>query len=146
MMPLRALSDVLRRILIGSIKFAASRTVPRWAQFLAIKISLGSIWAYKFTLSPWLGRQCLFRPSCSTRALAFMQNLGWEKGIHEVLQQVHRCSGNFLVRRTQEGRLELERADGCVFSEDELSTFILVQYGPMRSRSLLIATERIHKD
>jgi putative component of membrane protein insertase Oxa1/YidC/SpoIIIJ protein YidD len=29
---------------------------------------IGLVWAYRYTLSPWLGRNCRFEPTCSVYA------------------------------------------------------------------------------
>lgn len=47
--------------------------------------------AYQYFLSPWLGRNCRFHPSCSSYAIESLQRYGAIKGGRLALLRVMRC-------------------------------------------------------
>ena len=128
-MPIPTLSEIMRRSFIGGVAAAARYKIPEWSERPAAMLAVRFVAAYRLILSPWLGQRCLFRPSCSERAIAHLQQLGWTQAIQEVHGQLNRCCGNFVLRQTREGRLELETFDGNVFGEEELSLFVTLTYG-----------------
>lgn len=127
-MQIPSITETIRRWLIVGIAIVARIRLPRWLEPVALAVTRSLIQTYRITLSPWLGRQCLFQPSCSERSHTYLNNRGWVRGIEEVDRQLHRCCGNFVVRVTQEGFLEVETVDGEVFPEEELSSLLLAQY------------------
>lgn len=46
---------------------------------------------YKVTLSPLIGQQCRFRPTCSDFALEAVERHGWWRGGFLALRRVVRC-------------------------------------------------------
>lgn len=52
---------------------------------------LALIRAYRFFLSPWLGRHCRFHPSCSQYALTAIQRFGAVRGGWLGLVRLLRC-------------------------------------------------------
>lgn len=46
---------------------------------------------YQWTLSPWLGRQCRFEPTCSNYTIAALQRYGALRGIKLSLMRISRC-------------------------------------------------------
>jgi uncharacterized protein len=125
-----AATAIVRQSLISLVNKVARVRIPRPLESQAASGAIALIKAYQRTLSPWLGRQCLFRPSCSNRAIDHLNRLGWTRGMPEIEAQLCRCCGNFVIRIAQDGRLELETQDGCIFSEDDLSDCLLSQYNP----------------
>jgi hypothetical protein len=58
---------------------------------MAKKIIKAIIKGYQVFLSPSLGRNCRFYPSCSSYALAVMDKYGFLKGILKTMIRVLRC-------------------------------------------------------
>ena len=52
---------------------------------------LGLIYLYRYTLSPMLGRQCRFEPSCSAYGLEAIREHGALKGSWLATKRVCRC-------------------------------------------------------
>lgn len=52
---------------------------------------LGLIYLYRYTLSPMLGRQCRFEPSCSAYGLQAIREHGALKGSWLTTKRVCRC-------------------------------------------------------
>jgi len=46
---------------------------------------------YQWTLSPWLGRQCRFEPTCSHYAIQALQRYGAWRGTLYTLRRLSRC-------------------------------------------------------
>lgn len=46
---------------------------------------------YQWTLSPWLGRQCRFEPTCSHYAVQALQRYGAWKGSKLAMARIGRC-------------------------------------------------------
>lgn len=55
--------------------------------WLAIKL----IHIYRYLLSPWLGNQCRFHPSCSHYAEQALQTHGFFKGVYLTLRRLLKC-------------------------------------------------------
>ena len=47
--------------------------------------------AYRFLLSPWIGQNCRFHPSCSTYALEALETHGALRGSWLTLARLGRC-------------------------------------------------------
>ena len=54
-------------------------------------ILLGFIYLYKFLISPMLGRNCRFYPSCSTYMLLSIKEWGMIKGTWLGIKRICRC-------------------------------------------------------
>jgi hypothetical protein len=46
---------------------------------------------YRFLLSPWMGRQCRFDPTCSAYALTALERHGAWRGSALALRRIGRC-------------------------------------------------------
>ena len=55
------------------------------------KLLAGLIQVYRYTLSPYLGRQCRFEPSCSMYALEALQTHGAARGSWLAACRLCRC-------------------------------------------------------
>lgn len=52
---------------------------------------LGLIRLYQLTLSPWLGRQCRFHPTCSVYAAEAIARFGARRGVLLAAKRLFRC-------------------------------------------------------
>ena len=57
----------------------------------AQRVALGLIRLYQLTLSPWLGRQCRFYPTCSHYAADAIRTHGVIKGCSLALRRLSKC-------------------------------------------------------
>lgn len=57
----------------------------------AVFLLRGLIWAYRLTLSPFIGWQCRFEPTCSHYALEALSRHGALRGGWLALRRVGRC-------------------------------------------------------
>ncbi len=62
-------------------------TVMRLPQYLLI----GLVKGYRLLLSPWLGSNCRFEPTCSTYSLQALQQHGATVGSYLTLRRLVRC-------------------------------------------------------
>jgi len=56
------------------------------------KFFIGLIKIYQFTLSPFLGKQCRFVPTCSQYGIEAMQKHGALKGSWLTIKRIVRCN------------------------------------------------------
>lgn len=54
-------------------------------------VLLGLIRLYQLTLSPWLGRQCRFDPTCSVYAAEALRRFGVRRGLWLAAKRLGRC-------------------------------------------------------
>lgn len=52
---------------------------------------LGLIRLYQLTLSPWLGRQCRYEPTCSKYAAEAIERFGAWRGVWLAARRLGRC-------------------------------------------------------
>jgi putative membrane protein insertion efficiency factor len=52
---------------------------------------LGLIRLYQLTMSPWLGRQCRYEPTCSNYAAEAVTRFGAGRGVWLALRRIGRC-------------------------------------------------------
>ena len=52
---------------------------------------IGAVRAYRLLLSPWLGRNCRFQPTCSAYALEALQRHGAWRGSVLAARRLARC-------------------------------------------------------
>jgi putative membrane protein insertion efficiency factor len=55
------------------------------------RLMLGLIRTYQLTLSPWLGRECRYMPTCSAYAAEAIRRFGPRRGAWLALKRVGRC-------------------------------------------------------
>jgi putative membrane protein insertion efficiency factor len=55
------------------------------------RVMLGLIRIYQLTLSPWLGRDCRYTPTCSAYAAEAIRRFGPRRGAWLALKRVGRC-------------------------------------------------------
>ena len=64
--------------------------LPRW-QHVPQRALVGIVRAYRLLLSPWLGSQCRFEPTCSAYALQALQQHGAAGGSYLAARRILRC-------------------------------------------------------
>jgi uncharacterized protein len=52
---------------------------------------IGLVWVYRYTLSPWLGANCRFEPTCSVYALQALRRYGAFRGSWLAAKRIARC-------------------------------------------------------
>ena len=55
------------------------------------RLLLGAIRLYQLTLSPWLGRQCRYEPTCSAYAMEAIETYGARRGVWLAVKRIGRC-------------------------------------------------------
>lgn len=60
-------------------------------QHLPRQLVMGAIRAYQLTLSPFIGRQCRFHPTCSNYALEAVSRFGVLRGSALAIRRLSRC-------------------------------------------------------
>ena len=55
------------------------------------KILIAALRAYRLLLSPWLGMQCRFEPTCSAYAIEALERHGASSGSYLAARRVLRC-------------------------------------------------------
>jgi len=63
----------------------------RYAEAGARRTLLAAIRVYQLTLSPWLGRQCRYLPTCSAYAAEAIERFGPLRGSWLALKRLGRC-------------------------------------------------------
>jgi len=68
------------------------RRLSWWAGWPVRAVLLVAVHAYRLVLSPVLGGQCRFHPSCSAYAVEAIRNCGAVRGVALTAWRVARCS------------------------------------------------------
>ena len=58
---------------------------------LSVRLALGLIRVYQLVLSPWIGRQCRFYPTCSHYAAEAIRSHGLVAGSWLTLKRLGKC-------------------------------------------------------
>lgn len=64
---------------------------PWWDKQVMLKVLLGLLACYRYCLSPLLGRNCRFAPTCSEYATEALQRYGAWRGAWLALRRLFRC-------------------------------------------------------
>jgi putative membrane protein insertion efficiency factor len=67
------------------------RHFGRWIWNLPAKTIIGMVKVYQWTLSPIMGRQCRFIPTCSNYMIQAIQKYGVVKGVFKGTGRLLRC-------------------------------------------------------
>jgi len=76
---------------------------------------------YRLVLSPFVGRDCFFTPTCSRYAQAQLLNAGWRQGWTAARQRMEDCGGDHAVITFIDGSRRLRAASGRCYEEDDLA-------------------------
>ena len=52
---------------------------------------LGLVWVYRYTISPFLGNNCRFQPTCSEYAIEALRKHGAFRGTWLTVKRISRC-------------------------------------------------------
>lgn len=63
----------------------------RWPSALASRMLIALVRLYQWTLSPFIGRQCRFTPTCSNYFIEAVRKYGPVKGAWRGLARICRC-------------------------------------------------------
>lgn len=55
------------------------------------RIVIGLVRLYQWTLSPWLGKNCRFYPSCSAYMIQAIEKYGVIRGVWKGIARIGRC-------------------------------------------------------
>ncbi|GEM_PF-2395179 len=116
--------SLLARCCCGAVGLAARLPVPERLDGLAARAAIGAIKLYQRWLSPRTGVTCLFSPTCSHRALAWLSVEGFSGGMRQADAQLRRCGGAYSLTTTVSGETWLVTADSRRFGPEELSPHI----------------------
>jgi putative component of membrane protein insertase Oxa1/YidC/SpoIIIJ protein YidD len=112
---------MLAKIICGAVHLASKCPVPEWADRPLSKAALGCIHVYRRYGSRKIGRTCLFHPTCSCRAVTFLEADGFRIGMGKASSQIRRCGGAYSAIRTANGETWLISFDGQRFGPEELN-------------------------
>lgn len=90
-------------------------------EYLLKYLAIFSIQGYQLFGRRFFRRTCLFRPSCSRRAISYFSRYGFKKGLQLTRQQLAECRGNYSLRINKYGAVELITGAGKVVSEPDIN-------------------------
>jgi putative component of membrane protein insertase Oxa1/YidC/SpoIIIJ protein YidD len=99
----------------------------QWADQACARGAVLVIRAYQLTWSRLHSRTCLFRPTCSHRAIRFFRTYGFREGLHLTRHQLSECCGDYSMRLGERGTVELITRLGKVVPEDEVNPRIVAR-------------------
>ena len=103
---LEAIRNFRRRGVRGSLMLKALGTLLAWPL-------LALVWLYRMAISPWLGNNCRYQPSCSQYAMEALREHGAFRGTWLAAKRIGRChpwggSGYDPVPGKEEDKIESE--------------------------------------
>jgi putative membrane protein insertion efficiency factor len=105
---------------------------------LPARALIGALRAYRMLLSPWLGNQCRFEPTCSLFAITALERHGAAGGSYLALRRVLRChpwcSGGLDPVPDQPPRFPWHRSAGTGTALSPHSTTLRVSPNPSSSK------------
>lgn len=64
----------------------------RWLWLLPTNLAIGMVRIYQWTLSPIIGRQCRFHPTCSNYYILAVRKYGFVSGTIRGVWRICRCN------------------------------------------------------
>lgn len=68
------------------------KALLRWIWLLPTNLAIGMVRVYQWTLSPIIGRQCRFHPTCSNYYIQAVQKYGFVSGTIRGAWRICRCN------------------------------------------------------
>ncbi|MCR9261653.1 MAG: membrane protein insertion efficiency factor YidD [Pseudomonadaceae bacterium] len=65
--------------------------LPAARRTIGVRLGTGFIRLYQITLSPWLGNQCRFHPTCSHYGIHAIETHGLVKGLWLTVKRIVKC-------------------------------------------------------
>jgi putative membrane protein insertion efficiency factor len=65
--------------------------VGKWSMRLPAAAVIAAVKAYQYTLSPFVGRQCRYHPTCSNYMIAAVTKYGVIRGTWRGILRIGRC-------------------------------------------------------
>jgi putative component of membrane protein insertase Oxa1/YidC/SpoIIIJ protein YidD len=90
-------------------------------------VAVIAIRVYQLTYSRVHGRTCLFRPTCSHRAITLFRTHGFAEGLRRTRRQLSECCGEYSMRLNQIGNVELLTRSGEVVPEEQVNPSIVAR-------------------
>ncbi|MAB14170.1 membrane protein insertion efficiency factor YidD [Parvibaculum sp.] len=85
---------------------------------LAAILAIGTIKLYRLSLSPLVGGDCLFNPTCSVFAEKALQEHGWTQGIALSVRRLEDCSGGYSLFYAGDGCIMMRTRSGDICGEE----------------------------
>ncbi len=89
---------------------------------LATKAAIVAIRAYRIFLSPFVGNDCLFHPTCSNFAEAAFREAGWTKACIETQQRLIDCAGGYSFFIGPDATVKMRARSGALYTLDQMSS------------------------
>lgn len=113
---------IISRCVCSAVRWADEHGgVPPALDAATANAAISAIDFYRRFLSPRTGVACLFRPTCSQRAIEALRGYGWNRGRRLMRAQIDRCRGEFSMFRCASGDITLIACDGMEFPGEQLS-------------------------
>ena len=125
----------IRRLIIGVIERGSKIKIPTKLDRIFGTATVKIIKLYQIVLSPWIGRACIFYPTCSNRCASLIYSKGWNDGVPAARAQVKRCCGTYSLSYDS-GNLVFIALDGKKFSECELNPLFADEWRERMRQSL----------
>ncbi|PKQ01822.1 MAG: hypothetical protein CVT73_21485 [Alphaproteobacteria bacterium HGW-Alphaproteobacteria-12] len=100
---------------------ARFRAQGRWFEIVLGYGAIAAIKFYRLTLSRYVGRDCLFHPTCSVYAENAFRSLGWNGGILATQIRLNDCAGSYSLQVGPDGSTKIRTASGTVVDAASLS-------------------------
>ncbi|WP_369815058.1 membrane protein insertion efficiency factor YidD [Caulobacter sp. Root342] len=113
--------SVLARCCCRAVALAARCRVPDHLDATVARLAVVAIRFYQRHLSGRTGTACLFTPSCSQRAIGWLEAHGFNAGTRLADAQLGRCGGVYSLSVTTQGETWLVTHDEMSFGPGELS-------------------------
>jgi putative component of membrane protein insertase Oxa1/YidC/SpoIIIJ protein YidD len=111
------------------------------SNWLLKKLAILAIRLYQILGRRFYQRTCLFRPTCSRRAIRYFQQYGFRKGLRLTRFQLSECKATYSLRFNSQGKVEMITHSGRVVPEEEINPVIarrLKQFQFMQNNNLSI--------
>jgi putative component of membrane protein insertase Oxa1/YidC/SpoIIIJ protein YidD len=112
---------------IKQVIFQVVQTTSRWpvknvrADRIAAVGAIITIKIYRLLLSPLVGGDCLFRPTCSKFAQQAFGEHGWTRGSTMVRHRLNDCAGGYSLFMSAEGTPKMRARSGDIFELKQMS-------------------------
>ena len=116
------MNNLIKAFIFSAVQFLSSCQINHPAlDRIAAHLALNAIKLYKLFLSPFVGRDCLFNPTCSVFTENAIRENGWTKGIALSAQRLKDCAGGYSLYCASDGRVMMRTRSGQIFGEEAFS-------------------------